>query len=219
MPACAACDADDGATCAHVAAELHLYDAPSASRTIPSVAPFAAAASVGATPAHLAPVPVPARLAPAPATFTPAQRRVLALAPSVLAVARDYDIAPLLLHAMAEVESRHNPGARSPAGALGVLQVLPDTARRFGVAAPGAALLDADTNLAAGAAYLKSLQARYGDDLPLVLAAYNAGEGAVDRHGRRVPPYAETRRYVQQVLAVYGTLRTAFAGAPLAEAR
>jgi soluble lytic murein transglycosylase-like protein len=160
----------------------------------------------------------PSAEAPPRADLTPAQRRVLALAPSILAVARAYDIDPLLLHAIADVESRHDPGAHSRAGALGVLQVLPGTARRFGVAGPDSALLDPDINLAAGAAYLKALQARYDNDLVLVLAAYNAGEGAVDRHGRSVPPYAETRHYVDRVLAVYRTLQAAL-GAAAPEAR
>ena len=70
-----------------------------------------------------------------------------------------------------------------------------------------------------GAAYLKSLQARFGNDLELVLAAFNAGEGAVERHGNSVPPYAETRAYVRQVLAEYAALRAAFAQATRAEAR
>jgi len=206
-----ACDAIDGESCAYVAAGLRLYDAPSASRLI-------GAQQKAPAPEHSSPSSHAAAEGLALADLTPAQRRVLALAPSILAVARAYDIDPLLLHAMADVESRHDPGARSPAGALGVLQVLPGTARRFGVVGPDSVLLDADVNLAAGAAYLKALQARYGNDLVLVLAAYNAGEGAVDRHGRGVPPYAETRRYVERVLAVYRTLQAAL-GAAAPEAR
>jgi soluble lytic murein transglycosylase-like protein len=146
-----------------------------------------------------------------PASLNASQRRVLDLAPRVLAVARTYDIDPLLLHAIAHVESRHNAQARSAAGALGVLQVMPATARRFGVGDAAVELYDPAVNLEVGAAYLKSLQARFGNDLELVLAAYNAGENAVERHGRSVPPYAETRAYVRQVLAEYGVLRAAFA--------
>jgi len=208
LQACAdaACDGPGDVSCAYVAAELRLYDAPSASRLIGTPAPVQAfsAALPGAPPS---------------ASLTPAQRRVLDLAPRILAVARNYDIDPLLLHAIAEVESRHDPQARSRAGALGVLQVLPVTARRFGVTGPDSDLLDADVNLAAGAAYLKALQARYGNDLVLVLAAYNAGEGAVERHGRSVPPYAETRRYVQRVLAEYRTLCVALDASASAEGR
>ena len=175
------------------AAELRLYDAP---REPATTLPQAAATSLDTFPAR---------------PFNTAQRRVLALAPRVLAVARAYDIDPLLLHAIAHVESRHDPLARSPAGALGVLQVMPDTARRFGVGDPRSALYDPAVNLEVGAAYLKTLQARFGNDLALVLAAYNAGEGAVERHGNSVPPYAETRGYVRQVLAEYQALRAAFA--------
>jgi soluble lytic murein transglycosylase-like protein len=183
---------DSGAT-AHEAAQLRLYDT---------------AADDGATRNE------PRLQAEAPSSaarpFNASQRRVLALAPRVFAVARAYDIDPLLLHAIAHVESRHNPEARSAAGALGLLQVMPATARRFGVEDGPGALYDPAVNLEVGAAYLKSLQARFGNDLELVLAAYNAGEGAVERHGRSVPPYAETRAYVRQVLAEYRTLRAAF---------
>lgn len=132
--------------------------------------------------------------------------RAVSLAPAIDAVARKHDIDPLLLHAIAHVESRHDPAARSHAGALGVMQVMPATARRFGVVEKQA-LHVPHTNLEVSAAYLKTLQKRFGLDLPLVLAAYNAGEGAVERHGRRIPPYAETRDYVQRVLQQYGLLQ------------
>ncbi len=131
--------------------------------------------------------------------------RAVELSPAVDAAARRHNIDPLLLHAIAHVESRHDPRARSHAGALGVMQVMPGTGQRFGVA-DRAALHDVPTNLEVSAVYLKTLQDRFGNDLPLVLAAYNAGEGAVERHGRRVPPYAETRRYVADVMAIYQRL-------------
>ena len=135
------------------------------------------------------------------------------LAPQVDAVARRHGIDPLLLHAIAHVESRHNPLAHSAAGALGVMQVMPATGSRFGVTR-SEALHQTGTNLEVGAAYLKTLQQRFGNDLSLVLAAYNAGEGAVERYGRRVPPYAETQSYVRQVLEHYRRLnQTAVASA------
>ena len=152
-----------------------------------------------------APSPSASRGSASPASLKQPLRAV-SLAPSIDAVARKHDIDPLLLHAIAHVESRHDPAARSHAGALGVMQVMPATARRFGVAEKHA-LHVADTNLEVSAAYLKTLQQRFGLDLPLVLAAYNAGEGAVERHGRRIPPYAETRDYVQRVLQQYGVLQ------------
>jgi soluble lytic murein transglycosylase-like protein len=142
-------------------------------------------------------------------------RRVLAVAPALLVAARTHGIDPLLLHAIAHVESRHDAGAVSPAGARGVMQVMPDTGRRFGVKDAGS-LLRSETNLQASAAYLRVLRQRYGDDWRLVLAAYNAGEGAVDKHGG-VPPYPETQAYVRDVLAVYQRLQREFAVSPQGE--
>jgi soluble lytic murein transglycosylase-like protein len=132
--------------------------------------------------------------------------RALALAAAVDEAAQRRGIDPLLLHAMAHVESHHRPQAISRAGARGLLQLMPATATRHGVTTP-AALHDPRTNLSAAADHLKTLQARYGNNLPLVLAAYNAGPGAVDRHGRQVPPYPETQRYVRAVMATYQSLR------------
>jgi soluble lytic murein transglycosylase-like protein len=88
------------------------------------------------------------------------------------------------------------------------MQVMPATGRSMGLAD----VQSPQANLEASARYLKQLQARFGNDLRLVLAAYNAGEGAVERHGRRVPPYAETQAYVRNVLAVYTELRRRFGG-------
>ena len=144
----------------------------------------------------------------------PAVQRILALVPKVAEVARRYGIDPLLLHAVAHVESRHRADARSHAGARGVLQVMPDTARRFGLDDPQRELLQPELNLQVGAEYLKALQARFGNDLPLVLAAYNAGEGAVEKYGRRIPPYPETQAYVREVLATYAELRRRVLGVP-----
>jgi lysozyme len=129
----------------------------------------------------------------------------IVLAPLIDRVAQAHDIDPLLLHAIARVESRHQPGAVSTAGAHGLMQVIVPTARRFGVDDAGQ-LHDPLTNLKVSARYLKSIQLRLGNDLRLVLAAYNAGEGAVERYGRRVPPYRETQDYVRKVLAEYGLL-------------
>jgi soluble lytic murein transglycosylase-like protein len=161
----------------------------------------------GATaPAPKAPVSAPEAAAP----LDRDGERVLSLAPALAAAARDHDIDPLLLHAIAHVESRHNPQAVSPAGARGLMQVMPATARRFGVSAPERTLHDVETNLDASASYLRQLRARFGGDLRLMLAAYNAGEGAVEKHGRTVPPYPETQAYVRDVMAIYRRLREAF---------
>jgi soluble lytic murein transglycosylase-like protein len=133
-------------------------------------------------------------------------RRAVALVPEIERVAKAYQIDPLLLHAIAHVESRHNPDAVSHAGALGLMQVMPATARRFGVLSPHTALRDPSISLEVSSRYLKNLQQRFDNNLSLVIAAYNAGEGAVEKYGRRVPPYKETRGYVRDVLAHYRLL-------------
>ena len=86
------------------------------------------------------------------------------------------------------------------------MQVIVPTARRFGVNAAHE-LHHPETNLDVSARYLKVLQRRFGNDLPLVLAAYNAGEGAVEKYGRRIPPYRETQGYVRKVMSEYELLR------------
>lgn len=106
-------------------------------------------------------------------------------------------ISPRLIHAVIEAESRYEPRAVSPRGAIGLMQLLPSTAKRFGAQDP----FDPVQNVAAGAAYLKWLMGFFGEDLELVLAGYNAGEQAVVRAGGKVPPYAETRAYVKRVMA------------------
>ena len=118
--------------------------------------------------------------------------------------ALEADIEPALVHAVIAVESGYNPAARSPRGALGLMQVMPDTALRYGIRNP---LKSLSANLRAGTLYLKDLMQLFGNRLELVLAAYNAGEQAVLRHGERIPPYRETRRYVPAVLAHYSALR------------
>ena len=108
-------------------------------------------------------------------------------------------VQPALLLAVIAVESAFDPLAVSPVGAQGLMQLLPGTARRYGV---GDAF-DPEQNVGAGAKYLSDLLRRYNNNLELALAAYNAGENAVDRYGQRVPPYLETRAYVPAVLKMY----------------
>lgn len=114
----------------------------------------------------------------------------------VLQVAREVDVSPHLLHAVIAVESAYDARAVSPKGALGLMQLMPATARRFGVTDP----FDPRENIRGGAQYLKALLAQFNGDLQLSLAAYNAGENAVVRYGNRIPPFAETRKYVPKVI-------------------
>lgn len=119
--------------------------------------------------------------------------------PLIDAAGQQAGVDAALLHAVVQVESAYNPRAVSRAGAAGLMQLMPATAKRFGVRDR----FDAAQNLSGGAAYLAWLIKQFDGDLELVLAAYNAGEGAVRRHGNTVPPYAETRAYVRRVLALY----------------
>jgi soluble lytic murein transglycosylase-like protein len=116
---------------------------------------------------------------------------------------RMHNIRPDLVRAVVQVESAFNPHAVSPKGALGLMQLMPDTARQFGVRNA----FNPIENIRAGVAYLRQLLDRYGNDETLALAAYNAGPKAVDRYGERVPPYRETRNYVSKVNSLAGAAR------------
>src|SRR5579871_6718809 len=109
-------------------------------------------------------------------------------------IARQVRISPQLVHSVIQAESNYDPRAVSPKGAQGLMQLIPATARRFGVSDA----FDPEDNIQGGARYLKYLLGLYHGDETLALAAYNAGEGAVARYGG-VPPYAETRDYVAKV--------------------
>jgi len=114
-------------------------------------------------------------------------------------VSRAYGVESALLHAVISVESRYNPKAVSRKGAIGLMQLMPQTAKRYGVANA----FDPRQNLHGGAHYLRDLLRMFNNDVSLALAAYNAGEQAVMKHGNRIPPYGETLRYVPLVLAFY----------------
>ena len=117
----------------------------------------------------------------------------------IVAAARTYQLEPALLHAVISAESGYNPLARSAKGARGLMQLMPATARRYGVENP----LDPEQNIHGGAAYLHDLLALFGNDVQLALAAYNAGEATVMEYGNRIPPYRETVQYVPKVLNYY----------------
>lgn len=118
-------------------------------------------------------------------------------------------VEPALIKAVIRAESNFDPAAISPRGARGLMQLMPETATMYGLANP----FDPQGNIEAGVKHLKTLLERYAGNLELALAAYNAGEQAVERYGRRIPPFPETRGYVRAVLrhreAYGGTLRTA----------
>jgi len=123
----------------------------------------------------------------------------------ILEAARAYQLEPALIHAVISAESGYNPLARSAKGARGLMQLMPDTAKRYGVVNP----LDPQQNIYGGAAYLRDLLRLFGNDLKLALAAYNAGEGTVIEYGNRIPPYLETTQYVPKVLSYYKRYKAA----------
>ncbi|MFQ5993745.1 MAG: lytic transglycosylase domain-containing protein [Acidiferrobacterales bacterium] len=110
-------------------------------------------------------------------------------------MARVYDVDAALIKAVMHAESAFNPYARSRKGASGLMQLMPDTAHRYGVSD----IYDPVQNVRAGVRYLSELIEQFNNKMHLVLAAYNAGEGAVKQH-KGIPPYAETRKYVKKVL-------------------
>lgn len=120
-------------------------------------------------------------------------------------LAPQYQVAPQLALAIIAVESNFNVAALSTKNAQGLMQLIPQTAKRFGVNNA----FDAQQNIRGGMAYLRWLLAYFEGDVALVAAAYNAGEGAVNQH-RGVPPYDETREYVRRVIARVGTAAQPF---------
>jgi soluble lytic murein transglycosylase-like protein len=128
----------------------------------------------------------------------PAPERIRAI---VEEKSRQHGLDPLLVHSVIRAESNYNPYAISPKGAEGLMQLIPSTARQYGVRNA----FDPEQNIEGGIRYLKYLQSLFTDDR-LVLAAYNAGEGAVAKYGW-IPPYAETQDYVYKVGRYYGLAR------------
>lgn len=129
------------------------------------------------------------------ARAAPDRRKVMEL---VLKLAPEYGVYPLLAMAVIRAESNFNPGAVSPKNAQGLMQLIPQTAERFNVKQP----FDPEQNIRGGLSYLRWLLAYFKGDVTLVAAAYNAGEGAVNRHAG-IPPYAETQGYVKRIREVF----------------
>jgi soluble lytic murein transglycosylase-like protein len=113
--------------------------------------------------------------------------------------AQRYQLDPALLHAVIKTESAYNSDAISPKGAVGLMQLMPAAAKRYGVKDR----YDPEDNIGGGARYLRDLLKLFKQDKKLALAAYNAGENAVIRHGNKIPPYKETRYYVAKVIDLY----------------
>ena len=127
------------------------------------------------------------------------QKRRDALAPLIERFAAAHQLHPELVHAVIRAESAYRADALSSKGALGLMQLMPGTAARYGVDDRA----DPEQNIRGGTAYLRDLLKMFDSDLKLALAAYNAGENAVIRYGKAIPPYRETQNYVQKVLRFY----------------
>ena len=121
----------------------------------------------------------------------------------IFTVAQRHNVNPYLVAAIIRAGSGFDAGAVSSKGARGLMQLMPSTGKRFGVSREE--LLVADSNILAGVSYLETLIDRYSDDLALVLAAYSAGEAAVERHNG-VPPFRETQEYIRRIYSLLGVL-------------
>lgn len=130
---------------------------------------------------------------------------------------KEFSIEPALLKAVMAAESGFNPDAVSPKGAIGLMQIMPATAERYGLRHDKAKsiaqkLADPKTNIRIGARYLRDLHKLFPNQLQLILASYNAGEGAVKKYKNTIPPYPETRNYVQVVNQFYELYKPDFLG-------
>lgn len=140
----------------------------------------------------------------AASAWMPAKADVQRYAPIIETTARAHGVEAALVHAVITAESGYNPRAYSKAGATGLMQLMPATAARYGVRN----IWDPVENIQGGVRYLRDLIAMFNGNLELAVAAYNAGENAVIRHGHRIPPYAETVHYVPKVLGFYKRFQT-----------
>jgi soluble lytic murein transglycosylase-like protein len=142
--------------------------------------------------------PITGATAPA-RVFMPSQEDIDKYSNIIKTASRAYGVEASLVHAVISAESAYNPYAVSRTGAMGLMQLMPETARRYGVQN----MMDPTENIHGGVRYLRDLLAMFKGRVDLAIAAYNAGENAVIRAGHRIPPYAETRHYVPKVLGFY----------------
>lgn len=130
------------------------------------------------------------------------RQRKKTLAPLIASAAKAKGLRPALIHAVVRAESAYRSDAVSSKGAVGLMQLMPMTAERYGVTDRR----DPAQNLNGGTAYLKDLLAMFDNDLELALAGYNAGENAVIKYGNKIPPYNETQNYVRKVVRFYRSM-------------
>ncbi len=136
--------------------------------------------------------------------WMPSEADIRRFSSIVEVAAKSHGIEPALVQAVITAESGFNPNALSRKGASGLMQLMPETARRYGVQN----IFDPVENVHGGVRYLRDLLAMFNGDMRLALAGYNAGENAVIRAGNRVPPYVETQNYVPKVIDLYHRFRT-----------
>ena len=149
----------------------------------------------GSAPAPAAAMPV----ATAANLYMPAEESIRRFTPIIDTASRLHGVDAALIHAVISAESGYNPSALSKAGAMGLMQLMPQTAKRYGVTN----IMDPVQNITGGVRYLRDLLAMFNGNLELAIAAYNAGENAVIKYGNKIPPYAETVQYVPKVLGFY----------------
>ncbi len=145
-------------------------------------------------------------------TTSRSQRTPASFREMITTTALQHGVDSRLVEAVVAVESNFNPWAVSPKGAMGLMQLMPETAQRYAVHDP----FDPRQNIAGGTRYLRDLLHRFGGDLPQTLAAYNAGETAVVKH-RGIPPYRETREYIHKVLTRSGARQSALPRSPASQ--
>ncbi len=148
--------------------------------------------------------PAPIGMHAGASSWLPSEALIRRYSPIIETASVAHGVDKALVHAVISAESGYNPYALSRAGAVGLMQLMPQTAKRYGVKNS----LDPADNIHGGVRYLKDLLVMFNGNVELAVAAYNAGENAVIRHGHKIPPYAETVHYVPKVLGFYRKFQT-----------